>query len=678
MKHSKSETDRGVAAEPEALPASQRSDARESRTATPEATSESSPAASGADRDMAASAAPLPILAIVSSTPQISDLGGAAPEASGAPAPVTPSTRSAMAEESGEFLAAHSERALRESSSEATKVGLGAAVATRPSAPKEESATLLGIPGADRHEPSAQPLSTAAPVPAPPGPPSNLPRFDDNPLIAVFSPGPTRRRDSALEGFVPLVSTARALGDNVTLIRPEPRETALHSSARAARSSVPGRRTHWRTAGVFAGLFALVSIGIAWRAAHRQEPPRTEIRTVTAGESSAPNPAAPATPAAGDAPPVAGLPAIAPPAIAPPETAALGVAPPETPAGNAPGTAAANAPSTAAANAPSAAAANAPGSSGGPLDEAPAGEPRHLPNEGPEATEPVPLAIPDLIAEPRPGDSQALPPSDDVELAAASLEDEQLAALFALETRSETYRCPAAESGSTTVAPTSTDSQLTLWRDWRRAQLEGDVDGARNLLCELLARSPSDARIHSELASLALRWGDARGAASAAEAGLELRPGDASLSQLLGDAWALLGDAERSRQLWRAPTRAGKRLEDAQLVDYYEGRGKAAAERDDFAKARTFYRRAVVLSHGGLPSSVGLSRSLSGLGQARAALGWARRAALAAPENAKFQMAYGDALYWAGDAASALRTWGEAARSNPSPALRRRLSRGHP
>ena len=256
------------------------------------------------------------------------------------------------------------------------------------------------------------------------------------------------------------------------------------------------------------------------------------------------------------------------------------------------------------------------------------------------------------------------------------LDDRQLSALFALETPSETYRCPAAEPELT--SPDRGSTNAPLWRDWRRAQLEGDVDGARRSLCELLARSPGDTRIYTELATLALRWADWRGAASAAEAGLELSPGDATLSQLLGDASALLGDIERSRRLWTAPTSAGKPVSGAQLADLYESRGKAALERGEFAKARTFYRRAVVLSQGGLPSSVGLSRALSGLGQARAALGWARRAALAAPGNAKFQMAYGDALYRAGDAASALQTWREAARSSPSAALRRRLSRGHP
>src|SRR5690606_29972987 len=258
----------------------------------------------------------------------------------------------------------------------------------------------------------------------------------------------------------------------------------------------------------------------------------------------------------------------------------------------------------------------------------------------------------------------AEPSLGDVEIGAPLLDDRQLSTLFALESRSEADRCEGAELERTPSDRGATSAPLSLWRDWRRAQLEGDVDGARRLLCELRARSPGDIRIYTELANLALRWGDWRGAASAAEAGLELSPGDATLSQLLGDASALLGDIERSRRLWTAPTSAAKSVSGAQLADYYESRGKAALERGEFAKARTFYRRAVVLSQGGLPSSVGLSRALSGLGQARAALGWARRAALAAPGNAKFQMAYGDALYWAGDAASALRTWREAARSS--------------
>lgn len=126
MKHSTSEAGRGVLTDPEAPPGSHSSEASEPRTATPDDTSESSPALPEAQAVTDERApAPLPILTIDGSPPGVADSGGAVPRPASAPAPVTDGVRSATADESGEFLSARVEGAMREASNEATKVGLG-------------------------------------------------------------------------------------------------------------------------------------------------------------------------------------------------------------------------------------------------------------------------------------------------------------------------------------------------------------------------------------------------------------------------------------------------------------------------------------------------------------------------------------------------------------------------
>jgi hypothetical protein len=257
------------------------------------------------------------------------------------------------------------------------------------------------------------------------------------------------------------------------------------------------------------------------------------------------------------------------------------------------------------------------------------------------------------------------------------LDDQQLEELFALESRSDTYRCGGDAPGGSQPAEVVKPAQV-LWREWRRAQQTGDVDSALLALCELRRISPSDARVPTEIAALALRWGDARGAQEAARAGLLLEPENAALKQLIGDARALLGEPAESRRLWLEPFGEDTSKRAAGAIDFFEQRGAAALERSDFARARTFFRRAAVMSHGDLHSSAGLSQALSGLAETRAAVAWAERAALAAPRDARLQMSHGDALYRAGDMPSARRAWSASAQLSLTPAIRRRLSKGHP
>lgn len=519
-------------------------------------------------------------------------------------------------------------------SKEMTQVGLGAADRALVAQP---SGTLLGIAAiADPDIAVKQPSEPGVHPPQDPG--AHLPRFDDNPLIAAFAPQRQRQRPpSVFEGFVPLGSPTRSLGEPVPPVLPEPALPML-------RASVDGERAarHWRAprriAGLAAGCFGLAaSLAVASQALTSPRAVQTGIVPPTSGAE-----ALPAVPEAGNgAAPVARPPeGPAPPPAPPPET--LDVAAEQ----------------------------EIPRESlliSRAQTRADAGVPTENVTE-PEDSRPTPHGLERPVVAGAAPEHVSSDPSNPV------LDAPQLERLFALETRSEAYRCSAGPAGEG-QARERTLSAAARWREWRRAQQNGDVEAAHLTLCELGRVNPNDTRVPAELAALALRWGDARGAAEAARAGLLLKPEDAALQQLLGDALALLGDAAESRRLWLEPF--GEDAASEQASEFFAQRGKAALERSDFARARTFFRRAVILSQGALRSSAGLGEALAGLGETRAAVAWAERAARAAPRDAKLQMAYGDALYRAGDMGSARRAWSAAAQLSPSPAIRRRLARGY-
>jgi Flp pilus assembly protein TadD len=612
----------------------------------------------------------------------------------------------------------------REPSKGMTQVGLGLGDAAL--AASQPSGTLLGIaaavpPGAPREaegsarerasiapqaEDSARERASIAPqaegsarepaqkpVGAEPSP-KVLPRFDDNPLIAEFAPQRLRSL-AAFEGFVPLGSPTRAFSDGVQ----QPiTQTALEVSGASggiARAPARPRTLSLRRAGVAAGCFCLAgSVVIASQVLMGNRDVETEMSSLTATSPEAipaaarPDPGAslvggrldpPAEPAAAPSEPANGLRAELPdvaPTEPPPVTRAEMASRP-------PGAQEVAAPDTSPAQGP----ADAPEAAIGTHEAIGAREAidTHEAIGAREEAPDPPLAVTSA----RSLDDRESAEAPDPPLAvtsARSLDDREsaeLAELFALETPSDAYRCAAKAAAPTPPTPTS-----ALWREWRQAQQNGDLETALLELCELTRASTTDTRAHAELAALALRWGDARGAEQAARAGLLLDPENAALKLLVGDALALLGDVAESRRLWLEPFGAHAATSAGEATRFYEQRGKAALERSDFAKARTFFRRAVVTSplngsgprqvQGRVRSSTGLSQALAGLGETRAAAAWAQRAALAVPRDAGLQMSYGDALYRAGDAAAARRAWSAAAQIELTPAIRRRLSRGHP
>jgi Flp pilus assembly protein TadD len=527
----------------------------------------------------------------------------------------------------------------RERSNDMTQVGLGAA---DPAAlALRASGTLLGIaaiagPDSAVKEPLQQSLQP------PQGSGESLPRFDDNPLIAAFPPQ-RQRPPSAFEGFVPLGSPTRSFSEPVPHIvsGPVPDMSRVNvDGERALRQ----RRASLRIAGLAAGCFGLAaSLAVASQALTSPGAAGKEVVSTTPVPTDALGPQRDGKEAipGGAAPEIPDQPAAPQPETheAPADPRAIHEPIPASPEGE-----------RAAAGVPAEDVAEHEDSRPTPIEL----EPHELPTvAGAEPTERTPI--------------DASPPVLDPHL---------LDELFLLETHSESYRCASPPAVEARAGERASSAQA-VWREWRRAQQNGDVEAAHLTLCELARMNPNDPRVPSELAALALRWGDARGAEEAARSGLLLKAEDAALKQLLGDALALLGELAESRRLWLEPFGEDAASEAPEAIAFFNQRGKAALERSNYVKARTLFRRAAILSGGALRSSVGLSQALAGLGETRAAAAWAERAALAAPRDAKLQMAYGDALYRAGDMASARRAWSAAAQLNPSPAIRRRLARGY-
>jgi tetratricopeptide (TPR) repeat protein len=196
-----------------------------------------------------------------------------------------------------------------------------------------------------------------------------------------------------------------------------------------------------------------------------------------------------------------------------------------------------------------------------------------------------------------------------------------------------------------------------------------------------VAHNPRYAPALRNLAELALALGDPAAAKAAVDKALALAPKDKGLLALSGDVLAQMGDIAGSRSAWlrTAPARGNKAARTKRLTAAYKKLGDKALAASNWAQAATYFRRAVILTHGNLSQSLGLSEALLGSKHSRAALVWAERAAQALPKDSRVQVLFGDALYENGQDQKARATWQavlDAAPNNPLAA--RRLREGKP
>lgn len=263
----------------------------------------------------------------------------------------------------------------------------------------------------------------------------------------------------------------------------------------------------------------------------------------------------------------------------------------------------------------------------------------------------------------------------------AKLDDRQLLLAFSLEQRQDLTACSErlGERAARKYTGKQPRQSRVRLKAARRALQRGRLEAALTDLCAATAHDPQNLDAQRGLAELALDLGDPARAKEAAERGLARAPKDAGLLGILGDAVALLGDLPGSRRIWLTTSNAkGSEAQRRQrLAANYRKAGERALSGSSFSRARSYLRRALILTQGNYGASLGFGDALLWLDQTNAGLAWAERAASALPKSARAKLLLGDAYAKQGELDRARAAWREALRAEPRNKLAaRRLRRG--
>jgi Flp pilus assembly protein TadD len=205
-------------------------------------------------------------------------------------------------------------------------------------------------------------------------------------------------------------------------------------------------------------------------------------------------------------------------------------------------------------------------------------------------------------------------------------------------------------------------------RAGRRAIVRGDLEAAQASLCRAAHYNKKHPEIALDLALVLLLRRDGADALSWARRAVELDPKGSGAKDALGDALARTGHEAEARAAW---------LEAAGIDGSSESMVRAlvirAAKQADYSlrhrdlvTAERSFRRAAILEPKSQASQSGLAYVLMELGDAQAAVVWARRAVAVAPRSSNARLVLGDALAKSDDKASAAREWREAALLDPA------------
>ncbi len=260
------------------------------------------------------------------------------------------------------------------------------------------------------------------------------------------------------------------------------------------------------------------------------------------------------------------------------------------------------------------------------------------------------------------------------DFATNELTDEQLASLLALENRGSLEDCAV---GNVRRSRKRAERRLSAAQ---QALIRGEVEQARQGLCEAQALGDPGGEASQHLARLALQVGDAKLAERwARTAAKRASRGDPEALALLGDALAINGEVSKARKLWLKTSSQGNRSRKTeQLINSYGKLGRQNLARFSYAQARTYLRRAFLLSRGSYDSSLGFIEASVGLQDLRLAEVLAWRAVLADPQNADIQMLFGDVLHATGDRAGAMKAWRASNELRPGRLAAQRIEEGHP
>lgn len=208
--------------------------------------------------------------------------------------------------------------------------------------------------------------------------------------------------------------------------------------------------------------------------------------------------------------------------------------------------------------------------------------------------------------------------------------------------------------------------------------VRGNLEAAQAAFCKAERWDRKNPAMAAQLSHVFLLRHDGVNAEKWARRALELEPASSKAKDLLGDALARSGAAADARKNWFEAAGLNPMIpEEARGLLLREVRQAEQALRSkDYLSAERFFRRATVLSPENVEALIGLTVSLTRLGEGAASVKWGRRAVETEPRNVEARIALGDALSKVGDSKQAEAEWREAGLLDPTHrGARRRLRR---
>ena len=208
----------------------------------------------------------------------------------------------------------------------------------------------------------------------------------------------------------------------------------------------------------------------------------------------------------------------------------------------------------------------------------------------------------------------------------------------------------------------------------------GDLDQAQHAYCLAVRWDDQNVGFLVGLGHLLLLRRDGDQAVPILRQALELNPESTRAHGLLGDALARTGDYDGARAHWLQASgyQPGDEKALRALGKGEFSRAEEHLKRRELVHAERLFRRASLSDSKSLPAVLGLSRSLTELGDPKAAAVWAKYAVALDPRSAPARIELGDALAKQGDAAAAKIEFQEAQLLDPTSEIARKRIRGEP
>ncbi len=148
-----------------------------------------------------------------------------------------------------------------------------------------------------------------------------------------------------------------------------------------------------------------------------------------------------------------------------------------------------------------------------------------------------------------------------------------------------------------------------LWAQARKLIVGGKDQGAQLLMCQAALLNPSSLAVEG-LAQHYLRVGSLARSLTWADKALQIRPGQIEILNLRGDLFNLMGEVEKSRQIWLEVLHVSPDQEAriASISKDYSVEAGRHLRRGDLHRAERWYRRSITLDPENLAGMMGLAK----------------------------------------------------------------------